>query len=124
LTEKVRRRPYSVVLLDEIEKAHRDVFHILLQVLDEGQLTDSLGRRVDFKNTIVIMTSNIGSRQINEFGAGIGFGTPQDKLMKETGNHSKALEKVFEPEFFNRMMISSSLISLVVSKFTRLLILN
>ena len=73
LTEKVRRKPYSVVLLDEIEKAHPDVFNILLQLLDDGQLTDSLGRRVDFKNTIVIMTSNIGSRQLKDFGRGIGF---------------------------------------------------
>jgi ATP-dependent Clp protease ATP-binding subunit ClpC len=76
LTEKVRRHPYSVVLFDEIEKAHPDVFNILLQVLDEGQLTDSLGRRVDFKNTIIIMTSNIGTRQIKDFGQGIGFSTP------------------------------------------------
>ena len=79
LTEKVRRKPYSVVLLDEIEKAHPDVFHIMLQVLDEGQLTDSLGRRVDFRNTIVILTSNIGTRQINEFGHGVGFDTSQEK---------------------------------------------
>jgi len=105
LTEKVRRRPYSVVLLDEIEKAHRDVFHILLQMLDEGQLTDSLGRRVDFKNTIIIMTSNIGSRQINEFGGGIGFG-PSSKDSagdRNRGIIQKALEKIFEPEFLNRI---------------------
>jgi ATP-dependent Clp protease ATP-binding subunit ClpC len=76
LTEKVRRRPYCVVLLDEIEKAHPDVYNILLQVLDEGQLTDSLGRRVDFRNTIVIMTSNIGTRQLKDFGQGVGFTTP------------------------------------------------
>ena len=75
LTEKVRRKPYSVVLLDEIEKAHPDVFNLLLQVLDDGQLTDSLGRKVDFKNTIIIMTSNIGSRQLKDFGAGVGFST-------------------------------------------------
>ena len=73
MTEKVRRKPYSVVLLDEIEKAHPDVFNILLQLLDDGQLTDSLGRKVDFKNTIVIMTSNIGSRQLKDFGRGIGL---------------------------------------------------
>ena len=78
LTEKVRRKPYSVVLLDEIEKAHPDVFHILLQVLDEGQLTDSLGRRVDFKNTIIIMTSNIGTRQLKDFGQGVGFNTEEN----------------------------------------------
>src|SRR5437667_12567324 len=75
LTEKVRRKPYAVVLLDEIEKAHPDVFNILLQVLDEGQLTDSLGRKVDFRNAIIIMTSNIGARQLKDFGQGVGFGT-------------------------------------------------
>jgi ATP-dependent Clp protease ATP-binding subunit ClpC len=75
LTEKVRRKPYAVVLLDEIEKAHPDVFNILLQVLDEGQLTDSLGRKVDFRNTIIIMTSNIGARQLKDFGQGVGFST-------------------------------------------------
>jgi ATP-dependent Clp protease ATP-binding subunit ClpC len=79
LTEKIRRKPYAVVLLDEIEKAHPDVFNILLQVLDEGFLTDSLGRKVDFRNTIIIMTSNIGSRQLKDFGAGVGFGTPSTK---------------------------------------------
>ncbi|MFC2087436.1 ATP-dependent Clp protease ATP-binding subunit, partial [Bacteroidota bacterium] len=106
LTEKVRRKPYSVVLLDEIEKAHPDVFHILLQVLDEGQLTDSLGRRVDFKNTIVIMTSNIGTRQIKEFGSGVGF-TTQNK-QKSANEYAKtiiqkALQKAFAPEFLNRI---------------------
>ena len=106
LTEKVRRKPYSVVLLDEIEKAHPDVFHILLQVLDEGQLTDSLGRRVDFRNTIVILTSNIGTRQIAEFGHGIGFDTQAKKASREDYNKSilqKALQKTFAPEFLNRI---------------------
>ena len=106
LTEKVRRRPYSVVLLDEIEKAHPDVFNMLLQVLDDGQLTDSLGRKVDFKNTIIIMTSNIGARQLKEFGTGVGFGT---KAKEEAiDDHSKgviesALKKAFAPEFLNRI---------------------
>lgn len=106
LTEKVRRKPYSVVLLDEIEKAHPDVFHILLQVLDEGQLTDSLGRRVDFKNTIVILTSNIGTRQISEFGHGIGFETAAKRATRDEQTKSilqKALQKTFAPEFLNRI---------------------
>ncbi|NMC40636.1 MAG: AAA domain-containing protein, partial [Bacteroidales bacterium] len=106
LTEKVRRRPYSVVLLDEIEKAHPDVFHILLQVLDEGQLTDSLGRRVDFRNTIVILTSNIGTRQISEFGHGIGFDTAAKRASRDEQTKSilqKALQKTFAPEFLNRI---------------------
>ncbi len=106
LTEKVRRKPYSVVLLDEIEKAHPDVFHILLQVLDEGQLTDSLGRRVDFRNTIVIMTSNIGTRQLTEFGAGVGFDTSAKRTTRNEQNKSilqKALQKTFAPEFLNRI---------------------
>ncbi len=106
LTEKVRRKPYSVVLLDEIEKAHPDVFHILLQVLDEGQLTDSLGRRVDFRNTIVILTSNIGTRQISEFGSGIGFDTNAKKASRDEQTKSilqKALQKTFAPEFLNRI---------------------
>ncbi len=106
LTEKVRRKPYSVVLLDEIEKAHPDVFHILLQVLDEGQLTDSLGRRVDFRNTIVILTSNIGTRQIAEFGRGIGFDTQTKKATRDEQTKSilqKALQKTFAPEFLNRI---------------------
>jgi ATP-dependent Clp protease ATP-binding subunit ClpC len=106
LTEKVRRKPYSVVLLDEIEKAHPDVFHILLQVLDEGQLTDSLGRRVDFRNTIVILTSNIGTRQIAEYGVGVGFDTAARKANKAEANKSilqKALQKTFAPEFLNRI---------------------
>lgn len=106
LTEKVRRKPYCVVLLDEIEKAHPDVFHIMLQVLDEGQLTDSLGRRVDFRNTIVIMTSNIGTRQISEFGHGIGFDTAAKRSTRDEQTKSilqKALQKTFAPEFLNRI---------------------
>lgn len=106
LTEKVRRKPYSVVLLDEIEKAHPDVFNILLQVLDDGILTDGLGRRVDFRNTIIIMTSNIGVRDLKDFGAGIGFSTMSraqnmDEIMK--GTIQKALKKAFSPEFLNRL---------------------
>ncbi len=106
LTEKVRRRPYAVVLLDEIEKALPDIFHILLQVLDEGQLTDSLGRRVDFRNTILIMTSNIGSRQLKDFGHGIGFETDSRKESRDDLTKSiiqKALKKTFAPEFLNRI---------------------
>ncbi|MDD5571423.1 MAG: ATP-dependent Clp protease ATP-binding subunit, partial [Bacteroidales bacterium] len=106
LTEKVRRKPYSVVLLDEIEKAHPDVFHILLQVLDDGILTDSFGRKVDFKNTIIIMTSNIGSRQLREFGAGVGFKTSNKlKNMDEYNRNiiENALKKAFAPEFLNRI---------------------
>lgn len=104
LTEKVRRKPYSVVLLDEIEKAHPDVFNILLQVLDDGLLTDSLGRRVDFKNTILIMTSNIGSRDI-KFAGTFGFGTQssKDKYQAMKGNIEDALKRVFNPEFLNRV---------------------
>lgn len=105
LTEKIRRKPYSVVLLDEIEKAHPDVFNLLLQVLDDGILTDGLGRRVDFRNTIIIMTSNIGVRDLKDFGAGIGFGGgkkgTQDDLMKDT--IQAALKKAFSPEFLNRL---------------------
>ncbi|MBQ9585739.1 MAG: ATP-dependent Clp protease ATP-binding subunit [Muribaculaceae bacterium] len=103
LTEKVRRRPYSVVLLDEIEKAHPDVFNMLLQVLDEGALTDSLGRKVDFKNTIIIMTSNIGTRELKDFGAGVGFNTQE--LTKERSDSviRKALNRSFSPEFLNRV---------------------
>lgn len=106
LTEKVRRKPYSVVLLDEIEKAHPDVFNILLQVLDDGILTDGLGRRVDFRNTIIIMTSNIGVRDLKDFGAGIGFNTAAreegiDDVMK--GTIQSALKKAFSPEFLNRL---------------------
>lgn len=106
LTEKVRRKPYSVVLLDEIEKAHPDIFNIMLQVLDDGQLTDGLGRKVDFKNTIIIMTSNIGSRQLKDFGTGVGFTTPAK--MKSAEDESRgviqnALKKTFSPEFLNRI---------------------
>jgi len=106
LTEKVRRKPYAVVLLDEIEKAHPDVYNILLQVLDEGQLTDSLGRRVDFRNTIVIMTSNIGTRELKDFGQGVGFAT---KTRQDAANEyskgviQKALKRAFAPEFLNRI---------------------
>ena len=103
LTEKVRRKPYSVVLLDEIEKAHPDVFHLLLQVMDEGRLTDSLGRRIDFKNTIVIMTSNIGSRQLSEFGRGIGFTSAENDPDQSSSVIQKALKKAFAPEFLNRI---------------------
>jgi ATPases with chaperone activity, ATP-binding subunit len=106
LTEKVRRKPYSVVLLDEIEKAHPDVFHLLLQVLDEGLLTDSLGRKIDFKNTIIIMTSNIGSRELKDFGQGVGFSTNvRVEQFNETskGIIQKALKKAFAPEFLNRI---------------------
>lgn len=106
LTEKVRRKPYSVVLLDEIEKAHPDVFNLLLQVLDEGQLTDSLGRKVDFRNTVVIMTSNIGARQLKDFGQGVGFTT--SAKAEQAQEHSRsviegALKKAFAPEFLNRV---------------------
>ncbi len=106
LTEKVRRKPYSVILLDEIEKAHPDVFNILLQVLDDGQLTDGLGRKVDFKNAIIIMTSNIGARQLKDFGQGVGFAT---KARQEAADENSkmviqnALKKTFSPEFLNRI---------------------
>ncbi|MBK9283456.1 MAG: ATP-dependent Clp protease ATP-binding subunit [Sphingobacteriaceae bacterium] len=106
LTEKVRRRPYAVVLLDEIEKAHPDVFNMLLQVLDDGQLTDSLGRKIDFKNTIIIMTSNIGARQLKDFGTGVGFGTSAKNDTKDEaakGVIENALKKAFAPEFLNRI---------------------
>ena len=105
LTEKVRRKPYSVILLDEIEKAHPDVFNLLLQALDDGQMTDSLGRKISFKNTIIIMTSNIGARQLSDFGQGIGFNT---RSKKDENTHSKsviqkALKRAFSPEFLNRI---------------------
>jgi ATP-dependent Clp protease ATP-binding subunit ClpC len=106
LTEKVRRKPYSVVLLDEIEKAHPDVFNILLQVLDDGILTDGLGRRVDFRNTIIIMTSNIGVRDLKDFGSGIGFATKSKKDSVDENMRStiqNALKKAFSPEFLNRL---------------------
>jgi len=106
LTERVRRKPYSVILLDEIEKAHPDVFNLLLQALDDGQITDSLGRKVDFKNTIIIMTSNLGSRQLKDFGTGVGFGTTareQGKNDIEKSVIQSALKKAFAPEFLNRI---------------------
>jgi ATP-dependent Clp protease ATP-binding subunit ClpC len=106
LTEKVRRKPYSVILLDEIEKAHPDVYNILLQILDDGIATDSLGRRVDFRNTIIIMTSNIGSRQLKDFGTGVGFSTSARKDSADSdskGVIEKALKKTFAPEFLNRI---------------------
>jgi ATP-dependent Clp protease ATP-binding subunit ClpC len=106
LTEKVRRKPYAVILLDEIEKAHPDVFNILLQVLDDGILTDSLGRKVDFRNTIIIMTSNIGSRQLKEFGQGVGFTTSAKVAQADTNAKSvveNALKRAFAPEFLNRI---------------------
>lgn len=108
LTEKVRRKPYSIILLDEIEKAHQDVYNLLLQVLDEGHLTDSLGRKVDFKNTVIIMTSNVGTKQLKDFGRGIGFNLPEstpDSLNSEHARNiiKKSLEKTFAPEFLNRL---------------------
>jgi ATP-dependent Clp protease ATP-binding subunit ClpC len=106
LTEKVRRKPYSVVLLDEIEKAHPDVFNLLLQALDDGHMTDSLGRKVDFKNSLIIMTSNIGSRQLKDFGTGVGFGTKTRQDSSEDlakGVIESALKKAFAPEFLNRI---------------------
>jgi ATP-dependent Clp protease ATP-binding subunit ClpC len=106
LTEKVRRKPYSIILLDEIEKAHPDIFNILLQVLDDGQLTDGMGRKVDFKNSIIIMTSNIGVRQLKEFGDGVGFATSTKVASSEESNKAvieKALKRAFAPEFLNRI---------------------
>ena len=106
LTEKIRRKPYSVVLLDEIEKAHPDVFNMLLQVLDDGHLTDSLGRKIDFRNTIIIMTSNIGARKLKDFGQGVGFGTAAQTSQADAnakGVIENALKKTFAPEFLNRV---------------------
>ena len=106
LTERVRRKPYSVILLDEIEKAHPDIYNILLQVLDDGQLTDGLGRKVDFKNTLIIMTSNIGVRQLKDFGEGVGFATSARQANAEEANKAvieKALKRTFSPEFLNRV---------------------
>ncbi len=106
LTEKVRRKPYAVVLLDEIEKAHPDVFNMMLQVLDDGYLTDSLGRKIDFRNTIIIMTSNVGARKLKDFGTGIGFGTSAQKAQEDSNAKSvieNALKKSFAPEFLNRI---------------------
>ncbi len=105
LTEKVRRKPYSVVFLDEIEKAHPDVFNILLQVFDDGILTDSLGRKVDFKNSLIIMTSNIGARDLKDFGTGVGFEKAKTDNNDEMSKNviSKALKRTFSPEFLNRI---------------------
>ena len=106
LTEKVRRKPYSVILFDEVEKAHPDVFNLLLQVLDEGQMTDSMGRKIDFRNTVIIMTSNIGSRQLKEFGTGVGFGTNTKEVNRERDSKQvieTQLRKFFSPEFLNRI---------------------
>ncbi len=106
LTERVRRKPYSVILLDEIEKAHPDIYNILLQVLDDGQLTDGLGRKVDFKNTMIIMTSNIGARQLKDFGEGVGFATANRQQNSDENNKAvieKALKRTFSPEFLNRI---------------------
>jgi ATP-dependent Clp protease ATP-binding subunit ClpC len=106
LTEKVRRKPYSVILLDEIEKAHPDIYNILLQVLDDGQLTDGLGRKVDFKNSLIIMTSNIGVRQLKDFGDGVGFATAAKSMSQDETNKAvieKALKRTFSPEFLNRI---------------------
>ena len=106
LTEKVRTRPYSVILLDEVEKAHPDIFNMLLQVLDDGFLTDSLGRKINFQNTIIIMTSNIGARQVKDFGRGLGFETSSQKAQSkeiEKGVIEKELKKTFSPEFLNRV---------------------
>jgi ATP-dependent Clp protease ATP-binding subunit ClpC len=106
LTERVRRKPYSVILLDEIEKAHPDIYNILLQVLDDGQLTDGLGRKVDFKNTLIIMTSNIGVRQLKDFGEGVGFATSARQANAEEASKAvieKALKRTFSPEFLNRV---------------------
>jgi ATP-dependent Clp protease ATP-binding subunit ClpC len=106
LTEKVRRKPYSVILLDEIEKAHPDIYNILLQVLDDGQLTDGLGRKIDFKNTLIIMTSNIGARQLKDFGDGVGFATASRMQNVDENNKGvieKALKRTFSPEFLNRI---------------------
>jgi ATP-dependent Clp protease ATP-binding subunit ClpC len=106
LTERIRRKPYSVILLDEIEKAHPDIYNILLQVLDDGQLTDGLGRKVDFKNTLIIMTSNIGARQLKDFGDGVGFATTSRTQNADENNKAvieKALKRTFSPEFLNRI---------------------
>ena len=105
LTERVRRHPYSIVLLDEIEKAHNDVYNLLLQVMDEGRLTDSNGRTVDFRNTVIIMTSNVGSRQLKDFGRGVGFNAMGGMTDKEVSRSviQKALNRQFSPEFLNRI---------------------
>lgn len=127
LTEKIRRKPYAVVLLDEIEKAHPDVFNILLQVLDEGFITDSLGRKVDFRNTIIIMTSNIGSRQLKDFGQGVGFSTPSKSAAADSNAKiviENALKRFFSPEFLNRIDDVIVFNSLDREAITRILDLN
>ena len=130
LSERVRRKPYSVVLLDEIEKAHPDVFNMLLQVLDDGYLTDSVGRKVDFKNTVIIMTSNIGTRKLKEFGTGVGFDTDykrkdENKLSSEV--LKKSLSKKFSPEFLNRIdeiVVFNQLTSVEIEKIAKIEISN
>ena len=103
LSERVRRKPYAVVLLDEIEKAHPDIFNILLQILDEGRLTDSNGRRIDFRNTVIILTSNIGTRELKEFGKGLGYSKGSDRENYEREIIDKAIRKTFTPELLNRL---------------------
>jgi ATP-dependent Clp protease ATP-binding subunit ClpC len=127
LTEKIRRKPYAVLLLDEIEKAHPDVFNILLQVLDEGFITDSLGRKVDFRNTIIIMTSNLGSRQLKDFGSGVGFSTPGKNADFEKNSKiviENALKRFFSPEFLNRIDDVIVFSSLEKESITKILDLN
>jgi ATP-dependent Clp protease ATP-binding subunit ClpC len=106
LTEKVRRKPYSIVLFDEVEKAHPEIFNHLLQILDEGHITDGLGRKINFKNTLIILTSNIGQRKLNDFGTGVGFTTSSKNEREESENEiviKKELQKMFSPEFINRL---------------------
>ena len=103
MTEAVRRKPYSIILFDEIEKAHPDIFNVLLQVLDEGRLTDRQGHYVDFRNTIIVLTSNVGTRQVQEFGAGIGFEAGEMNQQRVNATLLKALQKQFPPEFVNRI---------------------
>ncbi len=130
LTEKIRRKPYSIILLDEIEKAHPDIFNILLQVLDDGQLTDGMGRKVDFKNTIIIMTSNIGVRQLKEFGDGVGFATSTKVANSEDNSKAvieKALKRTFAPEFLNRIddvVVFNSLTQEDIHKIIDLVMVN
>ena len=130
LTEKVRRKPYSIILLDEIEKAHPDIYNILLQVLDDGQLTDGMGRRIDFKNTIIIMTSNIGVRQLKDFGDGVGFATATKTLGSEDNNKAvieKALKRTFAPEFLNRIddvVVFNSLVQADINKIIDLVLVD
>ena len=130
LTEKVRRKPYSIILLDEIEKAHPDIYNILLQVLDDGMLTDGMGRRIDFKNSIIIMTSNIGVRQLKEFGDGVGFATTTKSLNAEDNSKAvieKALKRTFAPEFLNRIddvVIFNSLTQENIHQIIDLVMLN